>query len=216
MDLIIPDIFPEGIRAFFTTKANHGLFYKEQPYPVYRPIQRHTSDVIILDGLERKIADGVLTDRKGIILSIETADCVPILLCDPQIPVIGAVHAGWRGTASGIIRNAIGKMKEAFGSEPSEILIAIGPSIRGCCYEVDEPVKNALCSQTGSYYESRNNKYYIDLSRENLKQALMEGIKEENIWLSGECTCCNPERFHSYRYHKDRAGRQGGFIVIEI
>lgn len=216
MELIIPDIFPKGVKALFTTKENHDLLYKRQPFPVYRPIQRHTPDVIILDGMERKVADGVLTDKKGIILATETADCVPILLCDPAVPVIGAVHAGWRGTALGIIRNAIKKMKEVFCSEPSRILIALGPSIHGCCYEVDEPVKRAICSQTGSDYEPRHNKYYIDLAHENLRQALKEGIREDNIWLSGECTYCNPERFHSYRHHGAGAGRQGGLIVIEI
>ncbi len=215
-DLIVPEIFPEGIKAFFTTKASHEVVSKSLNIPLYKPVQRHTSEVIILNGMERLVADGVITDRKGIVLSIETADCVPILLCDPAVPVIGAVHAGWRGTASAIIRNAIRKMKEVFCSEPSRILMAIGPSIGPCCYEVDEPVYRAISSRTGSHYIPRNNKYYIDLPSENIRQALSEGLKEENIWTSKECTRCGHERFHSYRFQGKTAGRQGGFILIEI
>ena len=213
--MIIPPIFPEHIKAIFTTKNSHEEIFRFG-LPVYRPVQRHTEEVIILDGTERKIADGVITEKKGIIIGIETADCVPILLCDPTIPVIGAVHAGWRGTAKGIIKNAIKKMKEFYSSDPSKIFIAIGPSIGPCCYEVDEPVKDAVSRLTGSHYESRNGKYYLNLSMENILQALSEGVKRENIWYSGECTRCNPQRFYSYRFSKNEKGRQGGFIFIEI
>lgn len=215
-DLIVPDIFPEGIRAFFTTKRSHEAMPYTLNMPFYRPVQRHTSQVIILDGMQKRIADGVITDRRGIVIGIETADCVPILLCDPAIPMIGAVHAGWRGTAAGILRNAMRKLKDAFCSDPSRILLAIGPSIGPCCYEVDEPVYRALSSQTGSHYTPKNNKYYIDLPAENIKQALLEGVKKENIWTSQECTRCGHERFHSYRLQGKSAGRQGGFILIEI
>ncbi|MFN3740506.1 MAG: peptidoglycan editing factor PgeF [Thermodesulfovibrionales bacterium] len=215
-DLIEPEIFPEKIKAFFTTKRSHEVIYNTFNRPLYRPIQKHTSRVIILNGMQREIADGVITDKKGVMIGIETADCVPVLLCDPALPVIGAVHAGWRGTAEGIIRNAIRKMKEVFLSEPSRILMAIGPSIGPCCYEVDEPVYRAISYQTGSHYTARGNKYYIDLPTENIKQALLEGLREENIWASKECTRCEHERFYSYRFHGKSAGRQGGFILIEI
>ncbi|MCX7793245.1 MAG: peptidoglycan editing factor PgeF [Thermodesulfovibrionales bacterium] len=214
-DLIVPEIFPENIKAFFTTKESHDHIY-QLSYPVYKPIQRHTSEVIILDGMERRVADGVITDRKGIVLGVETADCLPILLCDPSIPAVGAVHAGWRGTAQGIIKNAIKKFKEVFSSDPSRILMATGPSIGPCCYEVEQSVMEAVSSQTGSFYTERKGKYYIDLVMENIIQAVSEGLKRENIWHSGECTRCSNERFYSYRYHGKLAGRQGGFILIEI
>lgn len=215
-DIIIPPVFPEKIRAFFTTKKSHSFIYKYLNFPVYLPLQRHTPDVIILDGMERRIADGVITDKRGIVLGVEVADCIPVLICDPLVPVVGAVHAGWRGTAQGIIKNAIRKLKETFSSDPSKILIAIGPSIGPCCYEVDEPVMKAITSQTGSSYQTINGKYYIDLKRENLKQALAEGVLEKNIWISEDCTRCNHERFHSFRYHRNTVQRQGGFILIEI
>ncbi len=220
-ELIIPPIFPENIKAFFTTKKTPKSNSILPGLPVYRPIQRHTSKVLILDTIDdvemkRRVADGVITDKRGVVLSVETADCVPILLCDPQIPVIGAVHAGWRGTAGGILINAIKRLVEVFSSRPERILIAIGPSIGGCCYEVDEPVMKAITAITGSRPRRRNGRYLIDLKEENLKQALTVGIPRENIWLSSECTFCSPERFHSFRYEKEKAGRQGGYIFIEI
>jgi len=214
-DLIIPPIFPHNIRAFFTTRHRHP-FVNQTHIPVYKPVQRHTSNVIVLDNLERIIGDAVITDRKGITIGVETADCVPILLCDPEVPAIGAVHAGWRGTAAGILKNTVQKMKELYSSEPPRILMAIGPSIGPCCYEVDEPVMKAVSQVTGTHYTSRNGKYYINLQQENLLQALSEGLRRDNIWLSDECTFCNPHKFHSYRYSRDRAGRQGGFIMIEF
>lgn len=214
-DLIIPPIFPKGIQAFFTTKRNYQEVYTLFTVPVFKPVQRHTSRVIVLDGMEPQIADGVITDKTDVVLSIETADCVPVLLCDPERPAIGAVHAGWRGTAEGILKNAIKAMEGTFSSDPSRLLIAIGPSIGGCCYEVDEPVYRAITRITGSVYKPSGEKYLVDLKKENLLQALMEGIRRENIWVSSECTLCLHERFYSYRYSKNNTGRQGGFIYIK-
>jgi len=185
---------------------------------IFRPIQRHTDRVYILkrDIEEEVIADGVITDLKGVLIGIEVADCVPLLMCDIKRRIIGAVHAGWRGTARSILRNTIRHMVDEFGSEACDIKIAIGPSIRLCSYEVDHDVFTAIKIATGEgdYYRQSGNKYFVDLAIANMLQAIKEGIPEENIWISEECTFCNPERFHSYRYSRDHAGRQGGFIVM--
>jgi len=124
------------------------------------------------------------------------------------------VHAGWRGTAAQILKKTIRIMVEHFRSSPDNIIIAVGPSIKGCCYEVGSDVNEAICTSTGAgeYSSRKDSKFFIDLASANMLQALSLGVRENNIWVSEECTFCNPDRFHSYRYHGNNAGRQGGFI----
>jgi YfiH family protein len=211
-----------ALTAFFTTRsaennsadliAGRYGFSKDS---IYLPIQKHTDMVKVLDSHSvPAIADAVITDKKGILIGVQVADCVPILLYDKKRGVIGAVHAGWRGSAQVILKRTIRQMRESFNSSPNNISIAIGPSIRRCCYEVGDDVEASVRKVTGEgdYYTYKNNKRFIDLSCSNKVQALSMGIPEDNIWQSDECTFCAPEKFHSYRYAKKGAGRQGGFI----
>jgi YfiH family protein len=158
--MIVPDIFERlPVKAFFTTKSSgvECIFQGQRlrdDIPkilnvrlegVYLPIQKHTDKVLIVDhDFEPKIADAVVTNRKGILLGVQVADCVPILLYDVKKGVAGAVHAGWRGTASGILKKAIKAMADRFYSLPQDILIAIGPGIRWCCYNVGHEVIEAV------------------------------------------------------------------------
>jgi copper oxidase (laccase) domain-containing protein len=108
-------------------------------------------------------------------------------------------------------------MKECFYSSPRDIKIALGPSIRRNCYVVDKAVKDMIFNATGKgryYRKHAQGKHWIDLSSANIHQALSIGVLKENIWISDECTYCNPEKYYSYRYGKDSRGRQGGFIGI--
>ncbi len=217
-----PNMAHSYIRAFFTTKIADNVVkylagngYSESM--VYLPIQRHTDRVLILNSdPEPEVADAVITNREDVLLGVQVADCVPILLFDEKKRVVGAVHAGWRGTAAQILKKTIQAMVDHFGSSPDNIVIAFGPSIKGCCYEVDSDVNEAVCISTGAgdYSERKNSKFFIDLASANMLQARSLGVKEDNIWVSEECTFCNPDRFHSYRYHGNHAGRQGGFIGI--
>ena len=219
--LISPELFGRGVMAFFTGKdpgadlraiskivnISHGS--------IYLPIQKHTDKVLYLDtSMEPRIADAVVTDRKDVLIGVQTADCVPVLLHDPKQGVIGAVHAGWRGTAAGIVKGTIRFMVERFACRPEHILLAIGPSIRGCSYEVDHEVYDAVSRATGegAYHEKKGGKYHLDLAAANRLQALSAGVPAANVWTSPDCTFCNPERFYSYRYAKGSTGRQGGFI----
>lgn len=210
-----------ALKAFFTTRSagdNVGDIAEQYNFSrdnIYLPIQKHTDNIHIFDsGAEPVIADAVITGKKGVLIGVQVADCVPILLYDRLQGVIAAVHAGWRGTAQEILQGTIRAMQERFASSPDNILVAIGPSIRQCCYEVGDEVETSVRSVTGEgdYYINKNNKCFIDLSSANKIQALSIGIPEENIWQSEECTFCNPEKFHSYRHTKKSAGRQGGFI----
>lgn len=210
------------LTAFFTTRSvvNNSTEIIAERYNfsvnnIYLPIQKHTDNIHILDsGTEPVIADAVITEKKGILIGVQVADCVPILLYDRPRGVIGAVHAGWRGTAREILKITIGAMRERFASFPDNIHIAIGPSIRQCCYEVGGEVETSVRNVTGEgdYYINSSDKFFIDLSSANKIQALSMGIPKANIWRSEECTFCNPEKFHSYRRTKKSTGRQGGFI----
>lgn len=176
-------------------------------------MQRHTADVVEIDNvLTPLVADAVITEREGILLGVAVADCVPILVYARKRRLIAAVHAGWRGTAAGIMKATLKKMLTR--SEAEDIRIAIGPAIRRCCYHVGDDVLEAVIKETGQgdYHMESEGAKRLDLPSANRQQAVFMGIPPENIWMSDECTCCYPERFHSYRYSKNFAGRQGGFI----
>jgi len=184
---------------------------------IYLPIQKHTDRVMVIGAsLEPVIADAVITKQKGLLIGVQVADCVPILLCDPLKQVVGAVHAGWRGTAQAILKKTIHIFCGRFFSNPADILVAIGPSIRQCCYEVDGEVIRAVSSATGhgAYFRTKGDKFYLDLAAANQLQALTMGVPEGNVWVSAECTFCSPEKFFSYRFNKGSVGRQAGFIGI--
>lgn len=222
--LIYPDIFSSDVKAFFTTRVLGAdtqkickvLSIHEED--IFFPIQRHTSKVFVLaSDLKPNVADAVITKRKGILIGVKVADCVPILLHDSRISVVGSVHAGWRGTAAQIIKKTITEMVTCFRSSPQDIAIALGPSIRGNCYVVEKAVKDSIYEATGDggyFRKHKNGKYNIDLATANIQQALSMGVLKEHIWLSDECTYCSPRTYYSYRYGKDSHGRQGGFIGI--
>lgn len=219
--LIFPDIFKPHIKAFFTGKYpgadlnEISKIFKINKDNIFMPIQKHTDKIIMIgSSLEPKIADAVITKEKGILLGVQTADCVPLLLYDKEKKVCGAVHAGWRGTAEGILKKTLNEMINKFMSDPENIFIAIGTGIRWCCYAVGQDVLESVKKATGEgeYFISKQGKNCLDLPSANKYQALQSGVPEKNIWMSDECTFCNPEKFYSYRYSKGQTGRQGGFI----
>ncbi len=221
--IIVPDNMMAVASACFTGKnpgadteriAGHYGITKTQ---IYLPIQKHTAKVVVIGpSPEPLIADAVITKQKGHLIGVQVADCVPILLCDPEKQVVGAVHAGWRGTAEAILQKTIHTFCDKFFSNPAHILVAIGPSIRQCCYEVDGEVIRAVSHATGNgaYFRTKGDKFCLDLASANLLQALTMGVPEDNIWISDDCTFCNPEKFFSYRFSKGLAGRQAGFIGL--
>src|SRR4030042_1913790 len=160
-NMIVPGIFDNSVNAFFTRKPlcinidEICRILAIEKHNVYLPVQKHTDIVqVISSDPETKIADSVLTERKGILIGVQVADCVPVLCYDPVTLSIGAIHAGWRGTASQIVKKTITCMVEEFGSSPGDIKIAFGPSIRWSCYHVGKEVKEAICDATGdgNYY----------------------------------------------------------------
>jgi len=219
---IEPPVFkglPVG--AAFTTKTfyvDDGILKTQlKGETVYLPVQKHTDKVIVVGhDTERKIADAVVTNAKGLIIGIRTADCVPILLYDRKRHVAGAVHAGWRGTAEGIVKKTIAAMRDRFYSSPEDVIVAIGPSIKGRCYEVGPEVAQAVAVATGGgqHVLSCGERLFVDLPSANKIQAMSEGIHPDDVWISEDCTHCHPEKYYSYRYARGTTGRQYGFIVI--
>jgi|LSQX01.1.fsa_nt_gb YfiH family protein len=162
--------------------------------------------------------DALITNVEGIALFVFTADCVPILLYDPTARCIGAVHAGWRGTANGVLRETIEMMKDEYGSEPSNICAAIGPSIGGCCFEVDFEVYSRLRDvypNINCCTDKRGEKYYPDLKELNKAMLLKCGLKEDNISTVQLCTKCEENLFWSHRRDGEKRGLQGAVIVME-
>lgn len=227
LNLIEPPLFSsEDVQALFTGKIlgnNAGMVdavsreLNIASDRIYLPVQKHTGTVHVLESdMSPVIADAIVTGNTRVLIGVLVADCVPVLLYDPVRRVAGAVHAGWRGTAQRILQNTIAVMRDRFDCRPEDMIVATGPSIRQCSYEVGPEVKTAVEHATGqgSYYRKDGEKFFIDIAAANRIQALSMDVAEDHIWQSGECTFCNPEKYHSYRYSGNSAGRQGGFIVM--
>ena len=187
--------------------------------------------------------DGLMTDQPGILLGIQTADCIPVLVADRRRRAVAAFHAGWRGTVKRIVELGIGRMRMEFGSRPEDLMAAIGPGILACCYAVGEEVFSEFDSQFSygaelfrEVYSSDpvKTKYpllfmtqrapghsaigpslHVDLVEANRRQLLAAGLKPDAIQAVGACTHCHPEMFFSHRGSKGRCGRMMSVIGIQ-
>ena len=153
--------------------------------------------------------DALITNLADVPLLLFYADCVPVLLADPETGAIGLAHAGWRGTAAQIAKKTVRAMTEAFGVRPENLLAGIGPSIGACCYEVDDAVRDRMTGYETCFSEKCDGKYWLDLWQVNRQQLLEEGVVPSGISTAGICTNHNPELFCSYRYENGRTGRMG-------
>lgn len=161
--------------------------------------------------------DGLITNTPGVALAVFTADCTPILLWDCVTGAVGAVHAGWRGTAAGIAQKAVEAMTAHYGCRPENIRAAIGPNIGMCCFETDADVPNAITAALGSdalaHIRQTGSKYHVDLKAINALFLRRAGVT--HIEISTCCTACEPERFWSHRVTKGNRGSQGAIIVCK-
>ena len=160
--------------------------------------------------------DAVLTNQAGALLTIHTADCVPVLLMDSARGVIGAVHAGWRGAVSGIVAKSVRNMVERFDAVLVSLHVAIGPSAGPCCYEVDAPVIDRLApdmpDDSTILKRTGPGGGRLDLKKLIRWQAVSVGIAEDHIHTVDLCTICRPDLFFSYR----REGKVHGNMVSGI
>jgi polyphenol oxidase len=155
--------------------------------------------------------DGLITAAPGVLLGIQTADCVPVLVVDTARRVVAAFHAGWRGTAAGIVERGVVQMQREFGSQTEDLIAAVGPSIGACCYIVGEEVRRAFEARfdyAAALFraEPEEGQYRLDLWEANRRQLAAAGLAEEKIAVLAECTGCSG-RYFSHRVERGVTGR---------
>ena len=188
--------------------------------------QEHTDNIRVVTaedagkGLWRErdyqAIDGLITDVPGMVLAVFGADCNVILLHDTVHHAVGACHAGWRGTANGIVAKTVAAMTAHYGTDPVHVRAAIGPSIAQCCFETDDDVplalRQAFGEEAGNYMERRDAKWHIDLKGLNALWLTRLGVSVDVCPL---CTMCHPELFWSHRRMGNMRGVQGAMIARE-
>jgi YfiH family protein len=231
----------QGSRAVFTTRPhamgtggiydpaeveqNRGMLTAALgvgPESLMTVRQVHGSDVYVLKDARQERPDqgydALVTDVPGAMLGVLTADCVPVLLFDPVMRAIAAVHAGWSGTVMGIAGRAVEAMASKFGSSPPDIRAAIGPSIGPCCYEVDEKVIGPLRESHKGWEEltspSRPGHWRLNLWETNRRTLVGAGLVPGNISGMGLCTNCNQNKFFSHRGAGGKAGRMMAAVLL--
>jgi polyphenol oxidase len=221
-----------------------GVENGQRSWPLITLRQIHSDLIHYVNALpEHHLAgDGLITSTSGILVAIQTADCLPLILVDTRQQVVGVFHAGWRGTLKRIAQKGIGEMRRRFGTEPEDVKAAIGPGIHSCCYEVGPEVREHFESQFAyaadlfreiKESDSVREKYpllfltarapghselprkiFLDLVGANCRQLADEGVLAKNITVSELCTACRPDLLFSYRAEKGITGRMMAVVGI--
>lgn len=225
----------ERNRSVFLKKL--GAMNGKHPWPLITLRQIHSDLIHHVAPLPKGplAGDGLITDTPGLLLGIQTADCLPVILVDTKRQAIGVFHAGWRGTVKRIVEKGAGEMRRWFGTMPRDLKAAIGPGIHNCCYAVGPEVRDQFNSQfeyaaklfheVEEFDEVREKypmlfltarapghsvmpkKIYLDLAEANRCQLLTIGVLAKNISVSALCTSCHPDQLFSYRADKTVTGR---------
>lgn len=164
-----------------------------------------------------KNVDGIYTDKRNLALMSYHADCTPVFFYDPVKGITGLAHAGWRGTLQNIAGEMVRAFIKDFGSSPGDIAAAIGPSLGQCCFEVDKDVADMFLAENKdfeNYMEVKEPKYHLNLWEINRYLLMREGIREENIEISGLCTKCHNDLFFSHRGQKGKRGLMAGILMM--
>jgi len=216
------DPVSEGLDCFFTPEPSHVDRIKG---PVCRVRQVHGRDLLharreLIDDLSgtqylRYSYDGMMTADPGPVLTVYSADCIPVLFFDPEKRVIASVHAGWKGTLLGISGSTVEKMAGEFQSDPARIRVVSGPSIHFCCFEIGEDVASLFRKENPAWEEwiiRSGGRMKLDLHQVTRHQLVQRGIRGEHIQLDETCTYCHPDRLPSFR----REGSGGRRIISGI
>ncbi len=230
-------------------ERNREIFLKEmgvtngrRSWPLISLRQIHSDLIHRVDGVQVDrmpadplAGDGVVTDTPGLLVAVQTADCLPIILVDRKRRAVGVFHAGWRGTVKRIVEKGVGEMRRHFKSDPRDLVAAIGPGVQGCCYEVGEEIRTKFEAQftyaSSLFRQVKESdpvrekypllfltarapghsqlpvKLFLDLVEANRRQLLDAGVMAKNIEAVGPCTACHTELLFSYRTEKGVTGR---------
>jgi purine-nucleoside/S-methyl-5'-thioadenosine phosphorylase / adenosine deaminase len=230
-------------------QRNRELFLKElgvanghSNWPLVSLRQIHSDLIHRVDGVrvdrmpaQPLAGDGIVTDTPGLLVTVQTADCLPIILVDRKRRAIGVFHAGWRGTVKRIVEKGVGEMRRHFKSDPRDLVAAIGPGVQGCCYEVGEELRTKFEAQfayaSSLFRQVKESdpvrekypllfltarapghselpvKLFLDLVEANRRQLLDAGVPAKNIDAVGPCTACHTDLLFSFRAEKGVTGR---------
>ena len=215
------DSFVVDSKGLYTCRALSEFVWQKHGFGTRQSIltadvtlrQVHSDRVWRADGLadRQQEGDALVTDEVGQSIAVRTADCLPVLLLDAQKRAVAAVHAGWRGTASQILQRAVEALQAHYGTHPADVLAAIGPCIRPCCYQVGPDVAARFASYLAAAH-SRDGQHYLDLAVVNRLQLQAAGLPAQQIFDSGLCTSCLAADFFSYRRDPQNPGRLLSFI----
>lgn len=163
--------------------------------------------------------DGLMTDEPGLVLSTFYADCVPLYFVDPVHRAIGLSHSGWRGTVNRMGKATLEAMHKEYGTDPADVVCAIGPSICQDCYEVSADVADAFAAEFAGHTDEilikkQNEKYQLDLWKANEIVLLDAGIQKSHLAVTDRCTCCNPQLLFSHRASHGKRGNLGAFLCL--
>jgi YfiH family protein len=216
----------------------------KEPWPLITLRQVHSDIIRFVDSPAKSqlAGDGLITATPGLLLGIQTADCLPIILVDPKHRAVGVFHAGWRGTVKRIVEKGVGEMRRRFGSRPRDLKAAIGPGVHGCCYEVGAEVREKFESQfayaaklfreveesdpvrekypmlfltaRAPGHSVLPKKIFLDLVEANRQQLLAVGVPAKSIEASSLCTNCRTDLLFSYRAERGKTGRMMGVVGI--
>lgn len=192
---------------------------------VIMPNQTHTKNVAVAymnsKSSDFPNVDGLITNEKNKVLSAVFADCTSLFFYDPVNNAIGNIHSGWRGTVQKIGKVTVEKMMKEYGTNPSDLICCIGPTIRQCHFEIEDDVMEIFMKsfndktiiKKGALIDGKQ-KYFADSVKANINMLKQCGLKEENIIDSGICTVCNNKFLHSYRCEKNLSGRNGAIMSL--
>ncbi|MGH9602423.1 MAG: peptidoglycan editing factor PgeF [Terriglobales bacterium] len=232
----------EQNRARFLRALQADASKRTETLLLLKQVHSDTIHVAESPSKQPRVGDGQITRVPGLLLAVQTADCLPVMLVDPKHRAVGIFHAGWRGTLARIVEKGVAAMRLHFGSDPGKLLAAIGPGIHACCYAVGEEVHDRFASQFGyaetlfhKVFESDpvrekypllfltarapghsdfGPKLHLDLVAANRRQLLDAGVPMRNLWASPLCTSCRTDLFFSHRNEKGVTGRMMGAVGI--
>ena len=233
----------ERNRAAFL-KTLGAVVRRGRAWPLATVRQVHSPVIHRVDGARAQplVGDGLITATPRLLLSVRTADCIPVLIADSNRRVVGAFHAGWRGTVARIVEKGVGEMRRQFGSDPADLFAAVGPGVHHCCYPVGDEVRHKFHSQFAYAAELFHDVFssdpvrqrypllfmnqrapghgepprevHLDLAEANRRQLLDAGVRDEHITVSELCTSCRTDLLFSHRKERGKTGRMMAAIGI--